>query len=749
MSAEKRKKKPNDTFGNVNAPISDEGITETLRKNYMPYAMSVIISRAIPEIDGFKPAHRKLLYTMYDMGLLTGARTKSSNIVGATMKLNPHGDAAIYETMVRLTRGNEALLHPFVDSKGSFGKQYSDMVCAAPRYTEAKLDAFCKEIFGGIDRDAVDFTDNYDGSKKEPVLLPTAFPNILVSPNKGIAVGMASDICSFNLAEVCDVVCEFIKDENVDLLSILKAPDFSTGGLLLYDRAQIEEIYRTGRGSFRLRARYGYNKKENCIEITEIPYTAKVEAIIDRIAALVKEKKIVEISDVRDETGLDGLRLTIDLKRGADPEKLMKKLFRLTPLQDSYTCNFNVLIGGTPRTLGVRDILDEWLAWRIECVKRELYFDLARMKEKLHLLYGLEAILLDIDKAIRIIRETESESLVIPNLMKGFAIDETQAEFIAEIKLRNLNKEHIVGRISEKEELERRIAETEDVLGSDRRVKTRIAHQLADIRKKYGIPRKTEILYEYEEHTELPVKEIAVYPVNVILTAEGYFKKLLPPKTDKSKAEEHNLKVGDSIRYAYESSNECDLLFFTDAGNVYKSRIDDFDTVKPSALGDYIPVKLSFAENEKVIAMIPTGDYKGEAAVFFASGKAVALPLSVYETKTNRKKLTAGLNAESPCVGLYYLPEHTGRGFVTEYILKSSNGRCIILNSSQLTRKVTRTSTGATVFSLKKGQTVVSAAEFTDDGSEEMKAYGKFRKAKLPSAGTSFNLEKQETLFEP
>ena len=742
----KSKKTSKEEFGVVSAPITDEKITDTLKNNYMPYAMSVIISRAIPAIDGFKPAHRKLLYTMYDMGLLTGARTKSSNVVGATMKLNPHGDAAIYETLVRLTRGNEALLHPFIDSKGSFGKQYSDMAYAAHRYTEVKLDTFCNEIFGGIDKDAVDMVDNYDGTKKEPVLLPTAFPNILVSPNKGIAVSMASDICSFNLGEVCDAVCAYIDDENADLLSIMKAPDFSTGGLLLYDKAQMEEIYRTGRGSFKLRAKYEYNKKDNCIEVTEIPYTAKIEAIIERITALVKEKKLLDISDVRDETGLEGLRLAIDLKRGADPEKTMKKLFRLTPLEDSFVCNFNVLIDATPRILGVREIIDEWLAWRSECVKRELFFELGRMKDKLHLLYGLEELLLDIDKAIKIIRGTESEKMVIPNLMKGFDIDEVQAEYIAEIKLRNLNKEYILKRVSEKEELEKKIADTEDLLKSERKVRKKIAGQLEEIKKKYGKPRKTEILYEFEEQTEPIVKETEVYPCTVILTAEGYFKKILPPKNPAAKVEEHNLKAGDSIRYTYESSNEYDLLFFTDAGNVYKSRIDDFDAVKPSALGDYIPVKLGFAENEKVTAMIPTKDYEGEVAVFFASGKAVALPLNVYETKTNRRKLANGISADSPAVGIFFLPKHEGRGFYTEYILLSSTGRCIIMNSNQLTRKVTRTSTGSTVFTVKKGQAVETVKEFHDDGSEEMKIYGKFRKSKLPSAGTTFNLG-QESLF--
>lgn len=746
MAEKKRKKVKQEEFDTTNAIITDEGIVETLRKNYMPYAMSVIISRAIPEIDGFKPAHRKLLYTMFNMGLLTGARTKSSNIVGSTMKLNPHGDGAIYETMVRLTKGNEALLHPFVDSKGSFGKQYSDMVCAAPRYTEAKLDPICSEIFSGIDKDAVDFQDNYDGTMKEPVLLPTAFPNILVSPNTGIAVGMASSICSFNLAEICDAVCEYIKDENTDISEIVKAPDFSTGGYLLYNKEQMDEIYRTGRGSFKVRSKYTYNKKDNCIEVTEIPYTTKVEAIIDRIAGLVKEKKISEISDIRDETGLDGLKIAIDLKRGADPEKLIKKLYKMTPLEDSFSCNFNILIEGTPKILGVGQIIEEWLAWRKDCVKRELFFNLGKMRDKLHLLYGLEELLLDIDKAIKIIRETESEKQVIPNLMSGFGIDEVQAEYIAEIKLRNLNKEYILKRISEKDELEKKIAETEDILKSDRKVGNLIAKQLTEIKKKYGKPRKTEILYEYDEHVET-VKQVEAYPVNVILTAEGYFKKIIPPKSDKAKIEEHTLKEGDKIICNYESSNDFDLLFFGSMGNVYKAKIDDFDAVKPSALGDYIAAKLDFMENEKVCMMIPTKDYKGEVAIFFESGKAVAIPMNVYETKTNRKKLTNGYNTDSPACAIFYLPEHTGRGFYTEYLLMSSQGRCIIMNSSQITKKVTRTSTGSTVFTLKKGHKLSSVTEFLDDGSESMKVYAKYRKSKLPSAGTNFNNTEQGKLF--
>ena len=744
--AKKKEKVKSEQSLLTEAVITDEGIVDTLRKNYMPYAMTVIISRAIPEIDGFKPAHRKLLYTMYQMGLLNSPRTKSSNIVGATMKLNPHGDAAIYETMVRLTRGNDALLHPFIDSKGSFGKQYSDMAYAAPRYTEAKLDAFCNEIFSGIDRDAVDFQDNYDGSIKEPVLLPTAFPNILVSPNTGIAVGMASNICSFNLGEVCDAVCSYIDDENTDFMEIIQATDFSSGGRLLYDRKQMEEIYSTGKGSFKVRAKYSYNKKDNCIEISEIPYTTKIEAIIDKIASLVKEKKIIEISDVRDETGLEGLRIAIDLKRGADPEKLMRKLYRLTPLEDSFSCNFNVLIEGSPKLMGVGQIIDEWLAWRKECVKRELFYNLQKMREKLHLLIGLESLLLDIDKAIRIIRQTESEKQVIPNLMKGFSIDETQAEYIAEIKLRNLNKEYILKRVSEKEELEKKIAETESILGSDKKVGKLISSQLVQIKKKYAKPRKTEILYEYEEH-ELPAKQIESYEVYVIMTSEGYFKKIVPGKNDKIKEAEQTLKEGDRVKYEYDAKNDDDLLFFSTSGDVYKAKIDDFDAVKPQALGDYIPAKLGFGENEKVVAMITGREYKGDVVIFFENGKAVKIPLKAYETKTNRKKLTGGYSTDSPAAGIFYLPEHSGRGTETEYILISSSMRCIILNSAQITSKVTRSSSGAVVFTLKKGQKVQSAEIFKDDGSEAMKIYSKYRKVKLPSAGTTFNNSEQSTLF--
>ncbi len=730
----------------IEAVVTDQLITDTLKVNYMPYAMSVIISRAIPEIDGFKPSHRKLLYTMYKMGLLNGNRRKSSNVVGETMKLNPHGDAAIYETMVRLTRGNEALLHPFIDSKGSFGKVYSDMAYAASRYTEVKLDAFCETIFTGIDKDAVEMIDNYDGTMKEPALLPTAFPNILVSPNTGIAVGMASNFCSFNLGEVCDAVCEFIKNPDVDLLEIIKAPDFTTGGYLLYDKEQMKEIYNTGRGSFKVRSKYSYNKKDNCIEITEIPYSTKVEAIIDKIAAMAKEGKVKEISDVRDETGLEGLRLTIDLKRGTDPEKLMARLMKNTPLEDSFSCNFNVLIAGSPRTLGIREIIEEWTAWRSECVKRELYFNLQKMKEKLHLLYGLKEILADIDKAIKIIRKTEKEKDVIPNLMKGFEIDEIQAEYIADIKLRYLNREYILNRLEETDELEKKISETEDILKSERKVRSLISKQLGEIKKKYAKPRKTEIVYEYDTSvSDEPV--VLDYPVNVVITKEGYFKKILPPKSDKAKVEEQKLKENDSVVYSELVANDYDLIAFSDKCQAYKARLDDFDEVKASSLGDYIPAKLGFEADENCVSMIVTKDYSGYVAIFFENGKAVLLPLSSYATKTNRKKLTNAYSADSKAVGIFFVPEAKSRADHRDFFVASDGGKAMIVSSNLLTKKVTRTSSGATCFTLKKGQKIIKASLFVDDGSEKMRDLSRYRKTKIPSTGSTVTNGKQLSMF--
>lgn len=752
--AEKKptKKKKNADIGELlpPAPVEDQAITDTLRINYMPYAMSVIISRAIPEIDGFKPSQRKLLYTMYDMGLLKGARTKSANVVGATMHLNPHGDGAIYETLVRLTRGNESLLHPFIDSKGSFGKRYSTMAYAASRYTECKLDEFCETIFGGIDKDAVDFTDNYDSTMKEPTLLPTAFPNILVSANLGIAVGMATNICSFNLAEICDATVALMKDPEADLMDILKAPDFSTGGLLLYDREQLRSIYETGRGSFRVRARYSYDKKENCIEISQIPYTTTVEAILAKIAKSMKEGKFKEISDVRDETDLQGLKIAIDLKRGADPEKLMTRLFRSTPLEDSFPCNFNVLIAGSPKTIGVREILSEWVAWRTECVKRELYFTLCRMKEKLHLLYGLRELLLDIDKAIRIIRETQSEKQVIPNLMKGFDIDEVQAEYIAEIRLRNLNREYILKRTAETEELEKEIADIEDKLSSPKKIHGVITRQLLEIKKKYGKPRKTQLFFPDEEGAPEEPEE-AAYPVILLMTHEGYFKALQPYKGNLPHSDEQKLKEGDYVTLREETDSECELLFFSDKGQVYKAKAGDFDIVKSSALGEYVPAKLGFDEGESVACLIPARDYKGYAAFFFQNGKAVAIPLSAYATKTNRRKLTGAYSTDSPLVGAFFVPEKEGRKPACEFLLKSSQGKAILMNSDQLSVKTTRSAAGVYVFTLKKGMIVDAVSLFSDDGSEEMKRYSKYRKTKLPSTGTlleDFDIRAQQVKFD-
>ena len=731
------------------AVVTEQPITATLETNYMPYAMSVIISRAIPEIDGFKPAHRKLLYMMYRDGLLGGRLTKSNTIVGSTMKLNPHGDAAIYDTLVRLTTCHASLLHPFIESKGAFGNHFSKSPCAASRYTEARLDKFCETIFGGLERDAVDFVDNYDGTMQEPTLLPTSFPNILVSPNKGIAVGLASDICSFNLAEICDATTALIKDPETDIMDILIAPDLPSGGFILYNREKLQEIYKTGKGSFKLRARYTYDKKANCIEVTQIPYTTKVEDIIDAVVELVKKGKIKEITDIREETGLDGNRLTIDLKRGADPEQLMQKLFKLTTLEDSYPCNFTIIIGGSPRTMGVYAILEEWIAWRTECVKREYYFNLQKAKEKLHLLEGLAKILLDIDKAIKIIRETEHEKDVIPNLCTGFDIDELQAEYIAEIKLRNINKEYILKRIEDRDKLKAEIAELEDILGSDKKVKNVIIKQLAEVKKKYAKPRQTQIL----EETEAPKfeePEIEVYPVTMLTTKDGYIKKLLPkgnlPKTDAQK-----LKDNDVITGKFDVANDYDILVFTDKCQVYKAKLDDFDLSKPSMLGDYLPAALNFEENENVLMTMPTKDYAGYVAIFFENGKAVKIKISEYATKTNRKKLTKAFSSDSPATAIFFIPEKEGREPAKEFLLKSSSGKAVIINSDQLTEKATRTASGVIVFTQKKGQTVSDVVEFIDDGSEQMKHFARYRKSKLPSTGTlyeEFDLSQLQISFD-
>ena len=654
---EKKKKVNTDGIVGLHGSTTEQAISETLEINYMPYAMSVIVSRAIPEIDGFKPSHRKLLYTMYKMGLLGGGRTKSANIVGQTMRLNPHGDAAIYETMVRLARGNETLLHPFVDSKGNFGKVYSrDMAYAASRYTEAKLDPICGEIFKDIDSDTVDMVDNYDATMKEPALLPTTFPNVLVSANQGIAVGMASNICSFNLKEVCDTAIALMKNPDHDILETLPGPDFSTGGELLFDEAAAREIYSTGRGSFKLRAKWRYVKEGNLIEITEIPYTTATEVIMDKVAELIKAGKIREIADMRDETDLGGLKLTIDLKRGVDPDKLMQKLFRMTTLQDSFPCNFNILIAGMPRVMGVGEILDEWTAWRTDCIKRRLFFQIGKKEEKLHLLKGLERILLDIDKAIRVIRETEMDSEVVPNLMIEFGIDEVQANFVAEIKLRNINKEYILKQTKAISQLEQEIADMRATLESAKKLKNVIIKELQAVSDKFGQPRKTEILYDAAEAApEDEGEEIPDYPVTVFVSKEGYLKKITAQSLRMSG--EQKFKEGDSLSFTKETTNRAEFLVFTDKFQCYKSRLSDFDDGKASLLGDYLPQKLGFEPGENLLSIQFCGDYKGFILFFFENGKAAKVPLSAYETKTNRKKLTGAYSDKSPLVTAMALEE--------------------------------------------------------------------------------------------
>ena len=722
---EKEEKKVNlDGVVGLVGSTTEQAVSETLEVNYMPYAMSVIVSRAIPEIDGFKPSHRKLLYTMYKMGLLTGGRTKSANIVGQTMRLNPHGDAAIYETMVRLARGNETLLHPFVDSKGNFGKVYSrDMAYAAPRYTEVKLDKFCAELFSDIDADAVDFADNYDGTMKEPLLLPTSFPNILVNPNLGIAVGMACQTCGFDLNEVCRTAIERIKNPQHDLLSTLVAPDFPTGGELIYDRAQLEEIYRTGRGSFKVRARWNYQKKDNLIEITEIPYTTTVEAIMDKITELVKGGKIREISDIRDESDKSGLKLTIDLKRGVDAEKLMAKLMKLTPLCDSFSCNFNILIGGMPRVMGVGEILDEWTAWRTECVRRKLFFDLQKKQAKLHLLKGLKKILLDIDRAIAIIRDTEEDSEVIPNLMIGFGIDEQQADFIAEIKLRNINKEHILKRLQEVKDLQDEIDRLEDLLSSKAKLQKYIIRELEDIIKKYPTQRHTQIVYgdQVEEYDES--QQIEDYPVRIFLSREGYFKKITPQSLRVSS--EQKFKESDALRQSLEATNKADVIFLTNRCQAYKARLFEFDDSKASVLGDYLPQKLGMDEGESPIFVLLPGDYKGNLISVFENGKAAKVELSAFETKSNRRKLTASLSDKSPVVALFH-------GQPDVEIALYTQSRLLILNTALLQAKTTRSTQGVAVFTLKKNQQVVRAIPLDQAGVENP---GRYRTRTLPAAG--------------
>ena len=730
----KKKKEPEQNKKNVNTDnvvglvgsTTEQAITETLESNYMPYAMSVIVSRAIPEIDGFKPAHRKLLYTMYKMGLLTGGRTKSANIVGQTMRLNPHGDAAIYETMVRLAKGNETLLHPFVDSKGNFGKVYSrDMAYAASRYTEAKLDGICSELFKDIDSDTVDMVDNYDATMKEPALLPTSFPNVLVSANQGIAVGMASNICSFNLKEVCDTAIALMKNPEHDILETLPGPDFSTGAELLFDEAVTREIYSTGRGSFKLRAKWRYVKEGNLIEITQIPYSTTTEVIMDKVADLIKAGKIKEIADMRDETDLGGLKLAIDLKRGVEPEKLMQKLFRLTPLQDSFPCNFNILIAGMPRVMGIVEILEEWTAWRTDCVKRRIFFQIQKKEDRLHLLKGLERILLDIDKAIRIIRETELESEVVPNLMIGFGIDEIQANFVAEIKLRNINKEYILKQTKAIDQLEKEISDLRATLNSHKKLQNVLISELTDVAQKYGKPRQTEIIYAVEENEpEEEIEQIPDYAVTLFVSREGYLKKITAQSLRMSG--EQKFKEGDSLAFSVETTNRAEILVFTDKFQCYKSRLSDFEDGKASLLGDYLPQKLGFDSGENVVQVILPGDYKGFILFFFENGKAARVPLSAYETKTNRKKLTGAYSDKSPL--------RTAMALTTDeqVAVYTTDGRAAIFSTAQLLPKTTRNTQGVTVISLKKKAALSHAVRLAESGIVNQSRY---RTRTIPTAG--------------
>ena len=713
------------------AEVRQQPITETVEKNFMPYAMSVIVSRAIPEIDGFKPAHRKLLYTMYKMGLLTGAKTKSANVVGQTMRLNPHGDAAIYETLVRLTRGNETLLHPFIDSKGSFGKHYSSsMVYAASRYTECKLDPFCAEIFGGIEHDAVDMCDNYDGTMLEPVLFPTSFPNILLSPNKGIAVAMSSSICSFNLAELCDATVQMLinPETTVDqLLDILIAPDFQGGGYIIYNRETLREIYRTGHGSIRLRARWRYDKDQNCIDIVQIPYSTTVELISAKLTQLIKEGRIKEITDFRDETDISGFRLTLDLRRGTDPDKLMAKLYKATPLEDSFDCNFNVLIDGAPRLLGVGEILTEWIRFRMNCVRRELSYNLSKMKAKLHLLQGLGKIILDIDKAIKIIRGTERDADVIPNLCSGFDIDEDQAEFVTEIKLRNINREYLLLRMKDIRDLEEKIASTEEIISSERKLKSYIAKQLREIKSKYAKPRQTQLIYEDELVEPVLVEPEDTTVNHVMFTREGYFKKV--SMRSLKATDSQKLKEGDEIEREFDATDSDELLFFSDRAQVYKAHVRDFDLLRSGELGDYVPAKLGFDSGERAVAMCRLErDCESHSIVLvYENGACVRIPAFAYSTKSNRRKLTGGYSDHSPLVAVFYVTEPI------ELLLRTESGKGIVFDSSAVAFKTTRTSRGAIVINLKKGDRVISA---TTDLTAVPDAK-RLRKTKLPASGVT------------
>jgi len=714
--------------------VIEQKIVDTLEKNYMPYAMSVIISRAIPEIDGLKPSHRKLLYTMYKMGLLTGQKTKSANVVGQTMKLNPHGDMAIYETMVRMTKGNEALLHPYVDSKGNFGKHYSrDMQFAAPRYTEVKLDKICEELFKDLDKDAVDFVDNYDGTLKEPTLLPITFPNILVNANQGIAVGMASNICSFNLKEVCETTIQFIKDENVDISEYLKAPDFSTGGQLIYNEKEINGIYNTGRGSFKVRAKYRFDKENNCIEVYEIPYTTTSEAIIDSVIDLVKNNKIRDIVDVRDETDLEGLKITFDLRKNTDPDALMNKLYKLTPLEDSFSCNFNILINGRPKVLGIRGILTHWTEFRINCIKRQTLFDINKKSEKLHLLLGLQKILLDIDKAIKLIRETEEEAMVVPNLMEAFQVDEVQAEFIAEIKLRNLNKEYILNRVSEIEKLQKEIEDLKDLYGSEKKIKKIIIKQLEEVAKKYGQPRRTEILHE--EHVEKITMEhfIEDYNLKLFLTHHNYLKKI--PLTSLRTSPEHKLKEDDYIVQEIETHNKADLLLFSNKQVVYKLRIYEIEDCKASSLGEYLTNLLGLEEDEKIIHIVATDDYKGYMIFAFENGKVAKIELGSYATKTNRKKLSNAYSDLSKVVYIQHILEDE------ELVAFSSLNKVLIFNTSGINPKSTRDSQGVQVMKSKNGSVMTCIKRLNEVAFKDLDYY---RTKNIPAVGCYIKDEDKE-----
>ncbi len=739
-----KKKQPDENKPRVSNPnvmglraaMLEQPITETLETNFMPYAMSVIMSRAIPEIDGFKPSHRKLLYTMYEMGLLTKARTKSANIVGQTMRLNPHGDAAIYDTMVRLSKGYGALLHPFVDSKGNFGKVYSrDMAYAASRYTEAKLSPICQEIFRDLDQDAVDFVDNYDNSMKEPALLPTTFPNILVSANQGIAVGMASQLCGFNLSEVCDTTVAYLKNPDCDISATLLGPDFPTGGEIIYDQSALEEVYRTGRGSIKIRGKYRYVKSENVVEIYEIPYTTTTENIMDKVSELIKAGKLKEVSDMRDETDLSGLKLAIDLKRGVDPEKLMAKLFRSTTLQDAVSCNFNVLVAGTPRVMGVRSLLEEWCSWRTECVRRRVYFTLNKKRDKLHLLKGLKRILLDIDKAIRIIRETEEEAEVVPNLMIGFGIDQIQAEYVAEIRLRNINKEYILKRVREEEALRDEIEDLEDLVNSPGRVKKLIIRELEDVKKKYGQPRLTTIVYEHELPAYDETEDTPDYPVTVFLSREGYFKKITPQSL--RMADTQKYKDGDGPSQSFETTSRAEVMFFTNRQQVYKCRLSDFDDAKASVLGDYLPSKLGMDPEEAVVRMVLPGDYSGALLFFFENGKAARVDLTAYATTSNRRRLTGAYSDKSPLAALLHLKEDR------ELALFSSDSRVLIFNTALLSPKATRSTQGVQVMALKARHRLTEAAAVEDTALTNLPRY---RCRTIPAAGALLREEDGEQL---